>query len=121
MPHYTARQAPWPGLGDAQIAEKGCPRFSAKAVGWITLFRFPDLFPTIACRPRYLVGDTPRIGLYWVSTCFSQTHDRSHIMGKAKESSKEAKKKPLKNAKEKKAAKQAKKHASDVVPLLTPH
>ena len=75
----------------------------------------------MACRPRYLVGDMPRIGLYWISTCFSQAHDGSHIMGKAKESSKEAKKKPLKNAKEKKAAKQAKKHASDVVPLLTPH
>ena len=42
-------------------------------------------------------------------------------MGKAKESSKEMKKKPLKNAKEKKAAKQAKKHASDFVPLVTPH
>ena len=41
-------------------------------------------------------------------------------MGKAKESSKEAKKKPAKTAKEKKADNQAKKHASDVVPLITP-
>ena len=39
-------------------------------------------------------------------------------MGKAKESNKEAKKKPAKTAKEKKAVKQAKKHASDSTPLL---
>jgi len=41
-------------------------------------------------------------------------------MGKARESSKEAKKAPAKTAKEKKAAKQLKKHASDVVPLIPP-
>lgn len=39
-------------------------------------------------------------------------------MGKARQSNKETKKTPLLNAKEKKAAKQAKKHASDIVPLI---
>ena len=39
-------------------------------------------------------------------------------MGKAKESSKEAKKAPAKSAKEKKAAKQAKKHSSDTTPII---
>ncbi|WP_294251680.1 hypothetical protein [Propionivibrio sp.] len=37
-------------------------------------------------------------------------------MGKAKESSKESKKQPVKTAKEKKAAKQAKKHPTDTIP-----
>ena len=37
-------------------------------------------------------------------------------MGKAKESNKEAKKQPVKTAKEKKAAKQAKKHPTDTIP-----
>lgn len=41
-------------------------------------------------------------------------------MGKARESSKEAKKPPAMTPKEKKAAKQVKKHASDVVPLIPP-
>lgn len=40
-------------------------------------------------------------------------------MGKAKETSKEAKKQPTRTAKEKKAAKQAKKHASDSAPMMT--
>lgn len=39
-------------------------------------------------------------------------------MSKAKQSNKEAKKQPALNPKEKKAAKQAKKHASDVVPMI---
>jgi len=39
-------------------------------------------------------------------------------MGKAKESSKEAKKAPAKSIKEKRAAKQAKKHSSDAAPLI---
>ena len=41
-------------------------------------------------------------------------------MGKSKETTKEAKKKPEKTAKEKKAAKQAKKHGSSNVPLIAP-
>lgn len=40
-------------------------------------------------------------------------------MGKARQSNKETKKQPVLNPKEKKAAKLAKKHASDIVPLLT--
>jgi hypothetical protein len=40
-------------------------------------------------------------------------------MGKERHNSKEAKKPALKSPKEKKAAKQAKKHASDVVPIVT--
>ena len=47
-----------------------------------------------------------------------QTFERNVIMGKAKESSKEAKKQPTKTPKEKKAAKQTKKHAGDVMPLV---
>ena len=39
-------------------------------------------------------------------------------MGKAKETSKEARKQPLKTAKEKRAAKQAKKHGSDSAPMM---
>ena len=39
-------------------------------------------------------------------------------MGKAKHSTKEAKKQPLMTPKEKKAAKQNKKHARDVVPII---
>lgn len=39
-------------------------------------------------------------------------------MGKARQSNKEAKKQPLMTPKEKKAAKQARKHASDVVPII---
>ena len=42
-------------------------------------------------------------------------------MGKAKESSKEAKKQPTKTLKEKKAAKQAKKHGSTNTPLVGSH
>ncbi|HET7776882.1 MAG TPA: hypothetical protein VFK74_10970 [Azospira sp.] len=42
-------------------------------------------------------------------------------MGKERHSSKEAKKQPLLTPKEKKAAKQAKKHAGDVVPLISHH
>lgn len=41
-------------------------------------------------------------------------------MSKTRQSTKEAKKQPLLNAKEKKAAKQAKKHAADT-PMLIPH
>jgi hypothetical protein len=41
-------------------------------------------------------------------------------MGKAKESSKEAKKQPAKTLKEKKAAKQAKKHGAQTAPIV-PH
>jgi len=41
-------------------------------------------------------------------------------MGKARQSNKEAKKQPAMTPKEKKAAKQAKKHASDVLPII-PH
>lgn len=40
-------------------------------------------------------------------------------MGKVRQSTKEAKKQPVLTPKEKKAAKQAKKHASDIVPLIT--
>lgn len=39
-------------------------------------------------------------------------------MGKARQSNKEAKKQPVMTPKEKKAAKNAKKHASDVVPMI---
>lgn len=39
-------------------------------------------------------------------------------MSKARQSTKEAKKQPLMTPKEKKAAKQARKHASDVVPII---
>lgn len=39
-------------------------------------------------------------------------------MGKEQHSSKEGKKQPLLSPKEKKQAKQAKKHASDIVPML---
>lgn len=39
-------------------------------------------------------------------------------MGKLKQSNKEEKKQPVMTPKEKKAAKQAKKHASDVMPLI---
>lgn len=39
-------------------------------------------------------------------------------MGKARESSKEAKKAPTRTAKEKKAAKQLKKHAPDTTPIV---
>jgi hypothetical protein len=39
-------------------------------------------------------------------------------MGKPQKSNKETKKQPVLNVKEKKAAKQAKKHASDVVPIV---
>ena len=42
------------------------------------------------------------------------------IMGKSRESVKEAKKQPAKTVKEKKAAKQAKKHPSDNVPIIPP-
>ncbi|WP_200383897.1 hypothetical protein [Rhodocyclus tenuis] len=45
----------------------------------------------------------------------------STIMGKQRQSNKEAKKEPLHNAKEKKAAKQAKKHAGDIIQPLIPH
>jgi hypothetical protein len=41
-------------------------------------------------------------------------------MGKLRQSNKEARKQPAMTPKEKKAAKQAKKHASDIVPLVTP-
>jgi hypothetical protein len=41
-------------------------------------------------------------------------------MGKAKESTKEKKKAPMKTAKEKKAAKIAKKHAGEAAPIVTP-
>jgi hypothetical protein len=47
---------------------------------------------------------------------FADNH-KEIIMGKAKETSKEAKKQAAKTPKEKKAAKQAKKHASDSIPL----
>lgn len=40
-------------------------------------------------------------------------------MGKLRQSNKEMKKKPLLNAKEKKTAKLAKKHARDVVPIIS--
>lgn len=39
-------------------------------------------------------------------------------MGKARQNNKEAKKQPVMTPKEKKAAKNAKKHASDVVPMI---
>lgn len=39
-------------------------------------------------------------------------------MGKTTKSNKEAKKQPLLTPKEKKSAKQARKHASDMVPLI---
>jgi hypothetical protein len=39
-------------------------------------------------------------------------------MGKAKQSNKEAKKQAVMTPKEKKAAKLAKKHASDIVPMI---
>lgn len=39
-------------------------------------------------------------------------------MGKIRQNNKEAKKQPTLTPKEKKAAKQARKHASDIVPLL---
>ena len=39
-------------------------------------------------------------------------------MSKARQSNKEAKKQPASTPKEKKAVKQAKKHASDIVPLV---
>lgn len=42
-------------------------------------------------------------------------------MGKERHGTKEAKKQPALTPKEKKAAKQMKKHASDTVPLITPH
>lgn len=42
-------------------------------------------------------------------------------MTKARQSNKEAKKKPLLNPKEKKAAKHARKHALDTTPFLPPH
>jgi len=41
-------------------------------------------------------------------------------MGKLRQSNKEVRKQPAMTPKEKKAAKQAKKHASDIVPLVTP-
>ncbi|HEY3433741.1 MAG TPA: hypothetical protein VGK09_14465 [Rhodocyclaceae bacterium] len=40
-------------------------------------------------------------------------------MGKARQSNKEVKKQPLLSPKEKKVVKQTKKHASDIVPLLS--
>ena len=40
---------------------------------------------------------------------------QEQVMGKEKQSTKEAKKQPLKSAKEKKAAKQAKKHGVDSI------
>ncbi len=40
-------------------------------------------------------------------------------MGKARKSNKEVKKQPAMTPKKRKAAKQAKKHASDLVPLIT--
>ena len=40
-------------------------------------------------------------------------------MTKTQQSNKETKKQPALNHKEKKAAKQAKKHAKDIVPLIT--
>lgn len=40
-------------------------------------------------------------------------------MGKVRQGNKEAKKRPVMTPKEKKAAKQAKKHPSDIVPLIT--
>lgn len=40
-------------------------------------------------------------------------------MGKVRQGNKEVKKQPVMTPKEKKAAKQAKKHASDIVPLIT--
>jgi hypothetical protein len=43
---------------------------------------------------------------------------RSHTMGKITKGNKETKKPAAKSTKEKRAAKQAKKHASDVVPLI---
>lgn len=45
--------------------------------------------------------------------------DQEYAMGKERHNSKEAKKQALKTPKEKKAAKQAKKHASDIVPIIT--
>lgn len=42
-------------------------------------------------------------------------------MGKIRQSNKEAKKQPVMTAKEKKATKHAKKHASDIVPLIPHH
>jgi len=44
---------------------------------------------------------------------------RSTAMGKVRKGNKEVKKQPAMSSKEKKAAKQAKKHASDIVPLIT--
>jgi hypothetical protein len=45
--------------------------------------------------------------------------DEEYAMSKERQSSKEAKKQALKTPKEKKAAKLAKKHASDIVPIIT--
>jgi hypothetical protein len=45
--------------------------------------------------------------------------NQEYAMGKERHNSKEAKKQALKTPKEKKAAKQAKKHASDIVPIVT--
>lgn len=58
---------------------------------------------------------------YIESHLHPQTFDRSAIMGKAKETSKEAKKQPTKTAKEKRAAKQAKKHGLTHTPLIVAH
>lgn len=41
-------------------------------------------------------------------------------MSKARQSNKEVKKQPTKTPKERKASKLAKKHASDIVPIITP-
>jgi len=65
----------------------------------------------------FLAGDRTTLG----AGLRLQAVTRRTTMGKAKETSKEAKKQPAMTPKEKKAAKQAKKHASDSVPMVPAH
>jgi hypothetical protein len=60
------------------------------------------------------------IGLYWNCVGRLPAISRSTIMGKLRQSNKEAKKQAVHTPKEKKAAKRAKKHQSDTTPLI-PH
>jgi len=66
-------------------------------------------------------GEARRSAYTRYSPNISSAISRSTIMGKQRESNKEAKKEPLHTAKEKKAAKQAKKHAGDIIQPLIPH
>jgi len=65
-----------------------------------------------------VTGYSRRIGLYSIGTANSPVFTRSTAMGKIKKDGREAKKQATLTPKEKKAAKQAKKHASDIVPLI---